>query len=230
LDYAAGSASVVVSDTAPEEVELGSIWFNSAEGRSYIYYDGFFVELTPSIQGPVGPQGIQGEPGEDGAAGATGPSGVIAVTAPITNSGTSTSANIGIDRSQLASVSGNAIINGAFEIDQRNNSGTSATAGRYLVDRFPFQNTNALTNLTTSRSTDAPSGIPFSLLFTTTTQKTSPASSDLLAIQTSIEASDFQNFGKGVFLLTFAVYYFYFHKCFLLLKISVSLPFLSIAI
>lgn len=49
--------------------------------------------------GPQGIQGLQGTTGATGAAGATGaqgPSGVIAVTAPITNSGTSTSANIGI--------------------------------------------------------------------------------------------------------------------------------------
>jgi hypothetical protein len=36
-----------------------------------------------------------------GATGPTGPSGVIAVTAPITNSGTSTSANIGIDQTGI---------------------------------------------------------------------------------------------------------------------------------
>jgi len=52
-------------------------------------------------QGPQGIQGIQGTTGATGATGATGPSGVIAVTAPITNSGTSTSANIGIDQTAL---------------------------------------------------------------------------------------------------------------------------------
>lgn len=72
LDYAAGSASVVVSETAPEEVELGSIWFNSSEGRSYIYYDGFFVELTPSIQGPAGADGATGPTGPQGPEGPAG--------------------------------------------------------------------------------------------------------------------------------------------------------------
>jgi hypothetical protein len=59
-------------------------------------------------QGPTGADGAdstvpgpQGDPGADGADGATGPSGIIAVTAPITNSGTSTSAEIGIDQSAL---------------------------------------------------------------------------------------------------------------------------------
>jgi collagen type VII alpha len=42
-----------------------------------------------------------GSTGATGATGATGPSGVIAVTAPITNTGTSTSANIGIDQTGL---------------------------------------------------------------------------------------------------------------------------------
>jgi collagen type VII alpha len=42
-----------------------------------------------------------GSTGATGATGATGPSGVIAVTAPITNTGTSTSANIGINQAGL---------------------------------------------------------------------------------------------------------------------------------
>lgn len=56
------------------------------------------VVTTVSVasDGPQGPQG------PTGATGATGSSGVIAVTAPITNSGTSTSANIGIDTTNFA--------------------------------------------------------------------------------------------------------------------------------
>lgn len=49
-----------------------------------------------AIQGTQGPQGSAGATGSTGATGAQGPSGVIAVTAPITNTGTSTSATIGI--------------------------------------------------------------------------------------------------------------------------------------
>jgi hypothetical protein len=52
-------------------------------------------------QGEQGPQGIQGETGATGATGAQGSSGVVSVTAPITNTGTSTAANIGIDQSGL---------------------------------------------------------------------------------------------------------------------------------
>ena len=53
-------------------------------------------------QGATGATGSTGAKGDTGATGATGSSGVIAVTAPITNSGTSTSANIGIDTTNFA--------------------------------------------------------------------------------------------------------------------------------
>ena len=46
--------------------------------------------------GAKGDTGATGPKGDTGATGAQGPSGVVAVTAPITNSGTSTSANIGV--------------------------------------------------------------------------------------------------------------------------------------
>jgi len=56
-------------------------------------------EGPPGPAGPAGADGADGAtgpPGADGADGAVGPSGVVAVTAPITNSGTSTSATVGI--------------------------------------------------------------------------------------------------------------------------------------
>jgi len=62
-------------------------------------------------QGPTGPQGAAGPTGPTGPngadstvtgpTGATGASGITSVTGPITNSGTSTSAVIGIDQSQI---------------------------------------------------------------------------------------------------------------------------------
>lgn len=75
LDYAAGSASVVVSETVPAEVELGTIWFNSTLGRAYIYYDGYFVELNPPVTGPQGATGPAGANGTNGTNGAPGPAG-----------------------------------------------------------------------------------------------------------------------------------------------------------
>jgi hypothetical protein len=66
LPYASGSASILVSNTVPEDPEEGDLWYNSSEGRSYIYYDDFFIELTPSIQGEPGPTGPTGPAGADG--------------------------------------------------------------------------------------------------------------------------------------------------------------------
>jgi hypothetical protein len=55
-------------------------------------------------QGEQGIQGVKGDKGDKGDTGDTGPqgsSGVVSVTSPITNTGTSTAANIGIDQSGL---------------------------------------------------------------------------------------------------------------------------------
>jgi hypothetical protein len=60
-------------------------------------------EVVVSSVGVQGAKGDTGATGAAGATGATGSSGVIAVTAPITNSGTSTSANIGISLANIAS-------------------------------------------------------------------------------------------------------------------------------
>jgi hypothetical protein len=66
LEYASGSggASVQVSATAPEDPEEGNVWFNSSEGNSYIYYDGFWVPISPAIVGPAGEPGPAGEDGK----------------------------------------------------------------------------------------------------------------------------------------------------------------------
>lgn len=58
-------------------------------------------------EGPQGIQGIQGEQGIQGDPGTQGPSGVVSVTAPITNTGTSTSAIIGIDAAALVTIINN---------------------------------------------------------------------------------------------------------------------------
>jgi hypothetical protein len=63
------SAGVTVSETAPSSPSTGDQWFNSGNGKSYVYYDSFWVEVG------IGPQGIQGETGATGATGATGDTG-----------------------------------------------------------------------------------------------------------------------------------------------------------
>jgi len=54
LDYASGGASVEVSQTAPASPDVGNVWYNSTEGTSYIYYDNFWVPLSPALTGPAG--------------------------------------------------------------------------------------------------------------------------------------------------------------------------------
>lgn len=56
LPYAsgAGGASVLVQDTAPADPEEGNVWYNSSEGTSYIYYDSFWVPMSPALTGPAG--------------------------------------------------------------------------------------------------------------------------------------------------------------------------------
>jgi hypothetical protein len=78
------------------------------------------IQGNPGAQGaegPIGSTGLKGDKGDKGDTGATGatgakgdtgntgaqgPSGVVSVTAPITNSGTSSAANIGIDTANFA--------------------------------------------------------------------------------------------------------------------------------
>jgi hypothetical protein len=77
---------------------------------------------------PQGIQGIQGIQGD------TGPSGVIAVTAPITNSGTSTSATIGVD-------AGSTTAAGVLQLTNSTTSTSTTTAAtansvKVAVDRF----------------------------------------------------------------------------------------------
>ena len=58
LDYTSGGASVEISETAPAEPNEGNVWFNSTDGRAYIYYDSTWVDLNPGIAGPQGTSGI----------------------------------------------------------------------------------------------------------------------------------------------------------------------------
>lgn len=77
LDYASGGgASVQVSETAPANPEVGNVWYNSTEGTSYIYYDSYWVPLTPAIVGPEGPEGPAGATGPEGPQGEPGTPGV----------------------------------------------------------------------------------------------------------------------------------------------------------
>ena len=45
---ASGGASLTVSDTAPASPEVGDLWFNSTNARTYVYYDSSWVEVGGS--------------------------------------------------------------------------------------------------------------------------------------------------------------------------------------
>lgn len=66
------------SETAPTSPTDGDAWLCTAAtgdmaGRPFIWYDGYWVEMTPGPVGPIGPQGPAGADGADGADGAPGP-------------------------------------------------------------------------------------------------------------------------------------------------------------
>jgi hypothetical protein len=70
------------------------------------YYDTATSEWKTLIVGAKGEKGDTGDQGETGLTGPEGPEGLgsVSVTAPITNSGTSTEANIGIDLTDIAPI------------------------------------------------------------------------------------------------------------------------------
>lgn len=67
------AAEFLVTSTPPSSPQEGQIWFDPTAAAEYVYYDGYWVELS-------GPQGIQGPTGP---AGPTGPTGAIGPTGPI---------------------------------------------------------------------------------------------------------------------------------------------------
>jgi hypothetical protein len=137
---------IYVSDTAPTTGE--STWFDSSSGVVYVKYDGAWV----AVSGPAGPvgatgstgaagatgaTGAKGDTGNTGPTGATGPSGVISVSAPLINTGTSTSAALSFDNTQFTNVAGkNVILNGGFDLWQRGTSFSPPTSFSFTADRW----------------------------------------------------------------------------------------------
>lgn len=84
LFYASSGGSLdgafFVSETEPAGATAGDIWFCSTTtgdlaGKSFIRYDGYWVELNPGTLGPAGPTGATGPQGPAGATGPQGPAG-----------------------------------------------------------------------------------------------------------------------------------------------------------
>lgn len=71
----AGGGGLTVSETAPVDPAEGDMWFASAEAKTYVYYDSFWVEMSPAVAGPAGADGATGADGADGAPGPAGADG-----------------------------------------------------------------------------------------------------------------------------------------------------------
>jgi phosphotransferase system HPr-like phosphotransfer protein len=79
----------IIQDTKPTTgLTAGVTWVNTSDGRTYVYTGAEWFETYNNFIGPQGAQGIQG---------IQGPSGTTSVTAPITNTGTSQAAVLGLD-------------------------------------------------------------------------------------------------------------------------------------
>ena len=74
----AGGGGFFVAETAPVGANIGDIWYCTADtgelgGKSFIRYDGYWVEINPGVLGP------KGDTGATGATGATGPANTLTV-------------------------------------------------------------------------------------------------------------------------------------------------------
>jgi len=70
-----GNGSIVQSQDAPSSPTTSTLWYNTLDGRTYVYYDQSWVDANPISQGYNGYTGSQGLPGEAAAIGYTGSQG-----------------------------------------------------------------------------------------------------------------------------------------------------------
>jgi hypothetical protein len=110
-----GAASTAIGPTGPIGV-TGPTGPTGAQGPAGVTGSQGLKGDTGNT-GPTGLQGIQGIQGATGPTGAQGVTGVVSVTSPITNSGSSTSAVLGLDTSGLVTTSQKAAANGVATLD-----------------------------------------------------------------------------------------------------------------
>lgn len=59
------SGGITISDTVPLSPSVGDLWYESDTGKTFVYYDSFWVEVGGD-GGPAGPQGATGATGASG--------------------------------------------------------------------------------------------------------------------------------------------------------------------
>jgi hypothetical protein len=186
------SAAVVSSATAP--ANTSAIWFNTETGLTYIYYDSFWTSISGASSMPILSD--------------------TAPTSPVLGMLWFNSANgktylyfssswIEVDSNGTAAQpSGNAIINGAFDIWQRGTSFTYAGgAQNYVCDRWQGWATAAGTNLSISRQAGT-ANLQYAARFQRVAGNTSTAG--LVFAHTIETANSIPFAGQGVTLSFFA--------------------------
>lgn len=77
------SGANLVSATPPASPRPGDVWFSTTNGKTFVYYDGYWIESAGDVgpEGPTGPTGPQGSKGTTGDTGPFGPKS-ISILAP----------------------------------------------------------------------------------------------------------------------------------------------------
>lgn len=174
-----GASAITVSDNAPSTPQAGDLWYESDTGKTFIFYDSFWVEMGNNTNASVPLHGVEHEFG-----------GADELTIDSRQ----------IDYSTVGYPLGrNVIINGAMQVHQRGTSVTGiTTGGYYTADRWSLTLTSQGT-WTKSIENDAPTGSGFnkSLKMLCTTADSSPAANDQIRINTILEGQNLQHFLKG---------------------------------
>jgi hypothetical protein len=143
------SAAVISSATAPANTT--AIWFNTENGNTYIYYDDFWTSIAGSTGAPIISDTAPADPvlGTQWFNSSTGKSYLYFSNAwiEIDSNGTSTAST------------GNAIINGAFEINQRGFTSSTASAV-YTFDRWVTEFSSATPTYTAQTFSPAELSVP----------------------------------------------------------------------
>lgn len=144
--------SMVTSDTKPSPAVDGQVWFNSATGKTYVYYDDSTSSQWVEVFGAKDIVDLKNR--------------TIAVESNVTATQASVSAvaaNVAIAQSDINTIEeniglGNYLINGGFEIWQRGT--TFGALDGYGPDRWYFDKNGTTTEV--QETTEVPSGFQYS--------------------------------------------------------------------